>query len=112
MRVALAARDIEKLAALRREIGSHAFACDAADPDQVARLFDNVESKIGAPDVVVYNASARVRGPLIELAPPRLNGPSPLAPSEASWWLSKPRGACFRRSMARSCSRAPRRVSR
>jgi NAD(P)-dependent dehydrogenase (short-subunit alcohol dehydrogenase family) len=69
MRVALAARNIEKLAPLCRQIGSHAFACDAVDADQVARLFDAVESKIGVPDVVVYNASARVRGPCAELAP-------------------------------------------
>ena len=29
---------------------------------QVARLFEEVEGRIGAPDVVVYNASGRLRG--------------------------------------------------
>ncbi len=69
MRVAVAARNAEKLAALSRETGAHTFACDAVDRDQVMRLFDNVENRIGIPDVVIYNASARARGPLAELIP-------------------------------------------
>ena len=69
MRVAAAARDTGKLAALAAETGVQTFACDVVDPDQVARLFEEVEGRIGAPDVVVYNASARLRGPLIELDP-------------------------------------------
>ena len=69
MRVAAAARDTGKLAALAAESGVQTFACDVVDPDQVARLFEEVEGRIGAPDVVVYNASARLRGPLIELDP-------------------------------------------
>jgi NAD(P)-dependent dehydrogenase (short-subunit alcohol dehydrogenase family) len=68
LKVALAARDTAKLAKLCSEIGAHAFACDATQPDHVSRLFDDVEHKIGSPDVVVYNASARVRGPFILLA--------------------------------------------
>ena len=67
LRVALAARDAEKLAPLCAETGAKAFACDAVEPDQVARLFSAVEAAIGAPDVVVYNASARARGPVAEL---------------------------------------------
>jgi NAD(P)-dependent dehydrogenase (short-subunit alcohol dehydrogenase family) len=69
LRVALAARDAEKLAPLCTETGAKAFACDAVVPDQVARLFTAVEAAIGAPDVVVYNASARARGPVAELVP-------------------------------------------
>jgi NAD(P)-dependent dehydrogenase (short-subunit alcohol dehydrogenase family) len=69
MRVAIAARNTANLAALSGETGAQSFACDAADPDQVARLFDDVESRLGMPDVVVYNASARLRGSLIELVP-------------------------------------------
>jgi NAD(P)-dependent dehydrogenase (short-subunit alcohol dehydrogenase family) len=67
--VALAARKIEKLGALCGETGAKAFACNAADADDVERLFGMVEREIGAPDVVVYNASARARGPFVELAP-------------------------------------------
>src|SRR6202048_4877129 len=69
LRVALAARDAEKLAPLCAETGAKSFACDAVDPDQVARLFTAVETATGVPDVVVYNASARARGPGPELIP-------------------------------------------
>ena len=69
LRVALAARDAEKLAPHCAETGAKAFACDAVDPDQVARLFTAVDGATGAPDVVVYNASARARGPVAELVP-------------------------------------------
>ena len=69
MRVAFAARSVEKLADLCAETGAQAFACDAVEPDQVKRLFDDVEKRIGTPDVVVFNSSARARGPLVELVP-------------------------------------------
>src|SRR5258708_5777825 len=69
MRVVVAARNTGKLATLSAQTGAQVFACDAADPDQVARLFDEVEGRIGAPDVVVYNASGRLRGPLVQLIP-------------------------------------------
>jgi len=69
IRVALAARQIEKLGALCSETGARAFACDATSADEVERLFGLVEREIGVPDLVVYNASARARGPFTELAP-------------------------------------------
>jgi NAD(P)-dependent dehydrogenase (short-subunit alcohol dehydrogenase family) len=65
----LAARDAEKLGALCAETGAKAYACDAVDPGQVERLFAAVEAASGTPDVVVYNASARARGPVAELVP-------------------------------------------
>lgn len=68
LEVALAARNTEKLAPLCAETGARAYSCDATDPDQVAGLFASVEAG-GAPDVVVYNASARARGPVAELVP-------------------------------------------
>ena len=69
LRVALAARNTEKLAPLCAETGARAFACNAVEPDQVTRLFSDVDAAVGSPDVVVYNASARARGPLVELVP-------------------------------------------
>lgn len=65
--VALAARNAEKLAPLCKSTGATAFSCDAADGKQVERLFQLVEAKTGAPDVVIYNAAARARGPFISL---------------------------------------------
>ncbi len=69
VRVALAARSAEKLAGLARETGAAAFACDASDASQVERLFAEVEARIGAPHVVIYNASGRTRGPFVGLDP-------------------------------------------
>src|SRR5579862_3574984 len=69
LRVAVAARNIDKLESLCAETGASAFTVDATDADQVRALFDDVASEMGAPDVVVYNASARVRGAFVDLVP-------------------------------------------
>jgi NAD(P)-dependent dehydrogenase (short-subunit alcohol dehydrogenase family) len=69
MRVALAARDSAKLDPLARETGALALACDATDRDQVEAAFGAVETKWGVPDLVVYNASYRTRGPIADLDP-------------------------------------------
>ncbi len=68
-KVALAARNTDKLAALCAETGAVAFACDATQPGAVNALFEAVTQAHGAPDLVVYNASGRVRGPIAELDP-------------------------------------------
>jgi NAD(P)-dependent dehydrogenase (short-subunit alcohol dehydrogenase family) len=65
MRVALAARDTAKLAALVKETGAIAIACDASVPAQVEAMFEKVQG----PDLVVYNAGYRTRGPLVGLDP-------------------------------------------
>ncbi|MEM7172987.1 MAG: SDR family NAD(P)-dependent oxidoreductase [Pseudomonadota bacterium] len=69
MRVAVAARNIAKLAPLIDETGARAYACDATEPAEVASLFEAVCGDLGSPDLVVYNASARQRGPIAELDP-------------------------------------------
>jgi len=69
LRVGLAARNIETLAALASEIGAETFAVDASDPVAVPRLFVEVDDRLGEPDVVHYNASARAHGPIAELDP-------------------------------------------
>ena len=65
--VAIAARDTAKLAPLCAETGARAFACDAQDQAQVQQLFAELDREGGAPDVVIYNASARARGPFVQL---------------------------------------------
>jgi NAD(P)-dependent dehydrogenase (short-subunit alcohol dehydrogenase family) len=67
IKVALAARKIEKLGALCTETGARAFACDATNAEEVERLFGLVEREMGAPDIVVYNASGRARGAFTDL---------------------------------------------
>jgi NAD(P)-dependent dehydrogenase (short-subunit alcohol dehydrogenase family) len=69
MTVALAARDAKKLDGLVKEIDGQAFPCDASSPKDVENLFDAVTKAIGEPNLVVYNASGRVRGPITELDP-------------------------------------------
>jgi NAD(P)-dependent dehydrogenase (short-subunit alcohol dehydrogenase family) len=69
VKVALAARNIEKLSELAGEIGARTFAADASAPDSVARLFADVDASLGPPDLVVYNASGRVRGAIVDLDP-------------------------------------------
>ncbi|MDN2566591.1 SDR family NAD(P)-dependent oxidoreductase [Aquibium sp. A9E412] len=65
----LAARDTEKLAELAAETDAVTAACDAAEPEQVEALFATVDRLEAPLSVAVYNPSARVRGPLVELAP-------------------------------------------
>jgi NAD(P)-dependent dehydrogenase (short-subunit alcohol dehydrogenase family) len=67
LKVALAARRATELAPLAKEVGGQAFACDATKRADVAKLFADVEAALGAPDVVVFNAGYRTRGPFIEL---------------------------------------------
>lgn len=69
MKVALAARNVKKLDGLVKEINGHAYACDASSPTDVKNLFQSVSQDIGDANLVVYNASGRVRGPLTELDP-------------------------------------------
>lgn len=69
LKVALGARSVDDLAPLAKEIGGQTFACDATKRADVAKLFTDLGAAFGAPDVIVYNASFRTRGPFIELNP-------------------------------------------
>ncbi|MEQ9260617.1 MAG: SDR family NAD(P)-dependent oxidoreductase [Roseovarius sp.] len=62
----LAARDAAKLKPLAQETEARTEALDATDPDAVAAFFAGLPE---APEVVIYNPSARVRGPIAELEP-------------------------------------------
>src|SRR3954469_2479143 len=69
MAVVLAARDTQKLAALAQETGAQTLACDARDAAEVERLFAAVDAGSDRLDLVIYNASGRARGPIVELDP-------------------------------------------
>ena len=69
IKVALVARRAANLADLAKETGATALACDATDRGQVTKLFAQLDERFGAPDVVVYNASYRTRGPFVDLDP-------------------------------------------
>jgi NAD(P)-dependent dehydrogenase (short-subunit alcohol dehydrogenase family) len=65
--VALAARDLERLRPLAAALGATPFEVDASQPDSIVRLFEAVDRTLGAPQVVLYNPSARIRGDLLSL---------------------------------------------
>src|SRR5262249_19093425 len=69
IKVALAARPTGDLDALVKQTGARAFACDATERAQVEKLFADVDASLGAPDIVIYNASFRTRGPFVDLDP-------------------------------------------
>ena len=65
--LALAARNPGKLDGLAAETGAVAFKCDAAEPGSVAELFAEVDQALEGLDVVLYNPSVRVPGPITEI---------------------------------------------
>ena len=69
VRVGLAARDTEKLVPIAAETRAVTFAVDATGAQAVAALFQEVDSRLGEPDIVVYNASARAHGPIADIDP-------------------------------------------
>ncbi len=66
-RVALASRHLAKLRPLAAGLGAMAFEADAVSPPSIVRLFETVDREIGAPNVVLFNPSARIRGDLLSL---------------------------------------------
>lgn len=68
-RIALAARHPEKLQDLAGDLGARTYACDVAERASVDTLVAQVTADLGAPDVVLFNASGRVRGAFTELDP-------------------------------------------
>ncbi len=68
LKVAVAARRPERLAALAEEIGGRAYGCDVGDETAVDRLFASAAADLGAPAAVVYNAGAFARRSILELS--------------------------------------------
>jgi NAD(P)-dependent dehydrogenase (short-subunit alcohol dehydrogenase family) len=73
-RVALLARNEERLAALEKELpGAKGFRCDVSDPAQVEAVGSAVERDLGNPAVVVHNAVGGAFGTFREIDPSILN---------------------------------------
>ena len=68
-KVAIAARNVEKLTTLAETSNVDVFACDASNINQVQTLFKKLDKTLGTPDLVIYNPSARVRGGIVEVDP-------------------------------------------
>ena len=69
MVVNLAARNIDKLKALKEETNANTYQCDSTNKESVSNLFKELDNTIGTPNLVIYNAAARVRGSIAELDP-------------------------------------------
>jgi NAD(P)-dependent dehydrogenase (short-subunit alcohol dehydrogenase family) len=69
LQVGLVSRNSAKLRAIAAETSARTFSADAADPKAVAALFKQVDERIGSPDIVIYNPSARAHGPIAEINP-------------------------------------------
>jgi NAD(P)-dependent dehydrogenase (short-subunit alcohol dehydrogenase family) len=69
-RVAMLARNRERLAALERDIpGSRAFACDVADPAALGETVAAVQRALGHPRVLVHNAVGGTFGGFLDIDP-------------------------------------------
>ncbi len=66
MKIVLAARNIDKLDSLKKEIDALVFKCDSTENKSVQNLFLQTDSIIGTPEIVIYNPSLRIVKPFIE----------------------------------------------
>ena len=69
MKIALAARNIDKLDSLKKEIDALVFKCDSTENKSVQNLFLQTDPIIGTPEIVIYNPSLRIVKPFIEYNP-------------------------------------------
>lgn len=73
-RVAMLARNSERLAALEAEIdGVKAFPCDVSDPNAVSSTVTAVRAELGAPEVLIHNAVGGAFGEFLDIDPDVLN---------------------------------------
>ncbi|MEO8464730.1 MAG: SDR family NAD(P)-dependent oxidoreductase [Gammaproteobacteria bacterium] len=68
-RIVLAARTPAKLGDIVAAVHAQVVRCDATVREDVEALFAECDAGPGAPDVVVYNPSGRLRGPIADLDP-------------------------------------------
>ena len=69
-RVAMLARDRDRLEALEREIpGSRSYPCDVSDEAQVDDSIRAIRADLGAPSVLVHNAVGGAFGSFLEIEP-------------------------------------------
>ena len=69
MKVSMASRNVDKLKDISSEVAANVYKCDASEIKDVQNLFNSLDASTGTPDLVIYNPSARVRGPVGNLDP-------------------------------------------
>ncbi|MGE0424916.1 MAG: SDR family NAD(P)-dependent oxidoreductase [Reyranellaceae bacterium] len=73
-RVAMLARNRERLAALEAELpNARAFVCDVTDAAQIEASCAAIERDLGPPEVLVHNAVGGTFGSFLEIDPQALN---------------------------------------
>ena len=73
-RVALLARNEERLAALEKQLpNARGYRCDVSDPAQVEAVASAVERELGDPSVIVHNAVGGAVGTFRDIDPAILN---------------------------------------
>lgn len=73
-RVAMLARNGERLAALEKEIPeTRAFVCDVTDEAQIDAALARVASEMGAPEALIHNAVGGAFGNFLDIDPEILN---------------------------------------
>src|ERR1700761_2796974 len=69
-RVAMIARNAERLGALARELpDSFAVACDVSDSNNFLATLDGIEQRAGTPRVVIHNAVGGSFGSFLDISP-------------------------------------------
>lgn len=73
-RIALVSRNQENVEALAEQLGQDAlgFTADASSEQSLVQVFEKIESTLGAPSVMVYNAAAIARDHASEISSERL----------------------------------------
>src|SRR3546814_14671777 len=84
-RVALAARDPGKIKDLAADLDAKTYACDVADRASVDAMVAQVTADLGLPDVVLFTASARLRGPFTERSEERRVGKECVSTCRSGW---------------------------
>lgn len=73
-RVAMLARNAQRLAGLERELpGSKGYVCDVSDDLQVQATAERIERELGRPAVLIHNAVGGAFGSFLEIDPAVLN---------------------------------------
>ena len=103
MKVVLAARDINKLKKLKKEISADTIKCDSTNIKSVSNLFKKVDQIIGTPNLVIYNPSKSLGGSIADIDPKKAHealnvscyGGFLVAQQAAKRMLKKKRGSIF-----------------
>ena len=61
-KVALAARNIDKLSSITSDCNAICKACDCSDPQSISELYNWTDTELGDLSLVLFNASERLRG--------------------------------------------------